>query len=202
MSRPLLNCIAWSACVAGTALILSGCAEDRGERAYYRTRYVPENIDGTYTGIQRAQWKGDKEVFELPAAPPALDGEHYARVNCEKPGPRFKGQAMVGLGDEVRGDSRIELAAIGAMDTRPVPVGALDPLPGYAIGGMHDGAPHGIYDTTMPKQDIAVMDSRPRVIAGSGTDVREPPVDAYIRDMAKDDYCLPEEVTPLKSPKK
>jgi len=198
MSRPLLNIFPWTVCAAGAALILAGCGADRGERAYYRSRYVPENVDGTYTGIQRAQWKGDKEVFELPAAPPALDGEHYARVNCDKPGPQFKGQSMVGLGDEVRGNSRIELADLGGMDTRPVPVGALDPLPGYAIGGMHDGAPRGVYNTTMPKQDIADMDRRPRVIAGSGTDVREPPVDAVIRDMDKDDYCLPEAVPPLK----
>lgn len=179
--------------------VLAGCGSDRGERAYYRSRYVPERVDESYTGIQRAQWRGDPEVFELPSRPPALDGEHYARVNCDKPGPQFKPQPIVAYAGEVRGNTRLDIAIIGGQDTRPVPVGALEALPGYAVGGsMHDGAPRGVYDTTMPLQESGGWDRRPRAIAGEGTAVRADVPVGVQRAMAKDDYCLTDELPPIK----
>lgn len=185
--------------LAGCAVaVLAGCGSDRGERAYYRSRYVPERVDESYTGIQRAQWRGDAEVFELPSQPPALNGEHYTRINCEKPGPQFKSQPIVAYSDEVRGNTRLDVAHIGGMDTRPVPVGALDPLPGYRTHGMHDGAPRGVYDTTQPVQTLGDWDRRPRVIPGEGVDSRaDVPMGAQ-RDMAKDDYCLSDALPPLR----
>lgn len=177
---------------AVAALALSGCG-DRSERAYYRSRYVPENIEDTYSTVKRAQWRGDSEVYELPATPPALDGVHYERVNCDLPGPKFKAQTVAGIGGEVVGTSRPEGTLVGAMDTRPVPVGALDPLPGYAVGGQSHIPPKGVYDTTYPVQDPSGFDRRPRVIAGEGIDSRQGDTAGAMRPMEKTDYCLPSE---------
>lgn len=178
-------------------LALTGCG-DRSERAYYRSRYIPENVEDTYSPVKRGMWRGDPEVYELPSQPPALDGVHYERVNCDLPGPRFKAQTMAALGDEAPASSAPEVTIAGAMDSRPVPLGALDPLPGYRAGGQRGPEPMGVYKTTLPVQDAGGFDSRPRIYPGEGVYTRQGDIAGTQRPMEKTDYCMPDEVPKAK----
>lgn len=188
MSRALLLPVCVG-CIGVAVLTLTGCG-DRSERAYYRSRYVPEHIDETYSPAKRAMWTGDSEVYELPASPPALAGDFTPRAECELPGPQFKSQTMVGLNSTVDGKSTLDGTAIGGMDKRPVPLGALDPLPGQRTGGQAGVYPVGVYTTNIPYQPAGDWDTRPRATRGEDIDVHQPVIVGGQRKIEKDDYCI------------
>lgn len=187
MRRALLLC-------SGLA-ILAGCG-DTSERAYYRSRYVPTSSETAYSAAERSKWKGDLTVYELPAAPPDLDGEALARGECERPGPKMKPQPVVGLHGEVAGTQYVALQEAGGMDKRPVPVGALGPLPGY-VAGIQRGPDVGGIEPPNFYTKAGDWDSRPPT---SGINVRTPPVVGVMRDQDKTDYCLPTETPKAAAP--
>ena len=176
--------------------LLAGCGNS-SERAYYQLRHIPTDLESTYQSVQRQQWQGDSTVYELPASPPALEDEHYARRNCLPPGPRFKAQQIVGTHDEVRGSSDPTSQIAGGWDQRPVPLGPVGREKGYPVGRMGEAPPAGLRQSST-WQPVGDWDRRPLAHRGSNQ-IPATKVGA-MRDMAKDDYCLPPETPGL--PKK
>jgi hypothetical protein len=180
MRRALLCCIG--------LVCIAGCG-DPAARAYYQTRYVPTSSETVFSATERAKWRGDLSVYELPAAPPDLDGEALARNECAKPGPKFKAAPVVGLHGETPASGQADLQVPSGMDKRPVPVGALGPLPGYAIAAQRGpdvaGLPQHNLMTT-----VGDWDTRQPT---PGINVRAPQPMGLMRPADKADYCLPPE---------
>ena len=175
---------------------LAGCGSG-GERAYYQTRYIPTDLESTYTSLQREQWQGDPTVYELPAGAPALEDTHYARRNCLPPGPRFKPQQIVGTHDEVRGSSDPTMQVIGGWDERPAPLGPLGPDKAYPVGRLGDPQPIALRQRS---QWQPVGDWDQRQLPQRGPNQIQATKAGGMRDMAKTDYCMPPETPAL--PKK
>jgi hypothetical protein len=168
-------------------VLLTGCG-DSSSRAYYRTRHIPSDVESTYRSVERQQWQGDPDVYELPATAPALEEEHYVRRNCETPGPKFKPQQIVGTHDEVRGSADPTVQVAGGWDPRPVPLGPVGPEKAYPVGGQAGAPPSGLRQYSQG-QPASGWDGRPVPKRGANA-IEATPVGG-MRDMAKDDYCLP-----------
>lgn len=152
--------------------LLGGCSES----LYYETRYIPTDIESTYTVSARASWSGDREVYELPAAPPDLDSEQGPRKRCAYPYQKFKPLPIVAVHpDEVHSSTDIGQVQYGSTDTRIHPTGPTKLLhepPSYATDSR-PGEP-GIPPALMnPK--IGMTDTRPHSTTGVGTN-EIPPV--------------------------
>lgn len=107
------------------ALLLAGCSES----LYYDTRYVPTDIESTYSVSAQIGWSGDKQVYELPAAAPDIDGEHAERRRCAYPYQKLKPQTIAGMGaDQVHSSTDIGGVAYGGFDDRIHPTGPTVPL--------------------------------------------------------------------------
>jgi hypothetical protein len=88
-SPSLLGCLA-------AVVVLAGCGDP-----YYQTRYIPLSAEAVYSPTERAGWHGDREVYELPAHPPAVDSTR-PRLACLEPDQAFKSQTMLGLRESDR----------------------------------------------------------------------------------------------------
>ncbi len=76
-------------------VLCTGCAE----REQVKSRYVTTSVEDVFSPIDRVGWTGDRQVYELPAAPPAVADLHRART-CKKPGQQFKSPTMFNLVEE------------------------------------------------------------------------------------------------------
>jgi hypothetical protein len=151
------------------ALALGGCSES----LYYDTRYVPTDIESTYSVSARIGWSGDREVYELPAAAPDIENEQKARVRCTYPYQKFKPQTIAGMGlDEVHSSTDIGEVAYGGYDDRIHPTGPTVPLheaPYFATDGRpsNPGLPPalgnpvvGMYDDR-PRSNTSILTTEP-----------------------------------------
>lgn len=169
-------------------MVIAGCG-DPSQRAYYSTRYVPTSSESSYSASERAKWQGDLSTYELPAAPPDLDGEALARSECERPGPQFKSQRVVGVHGEAPASGQANYQEPGGWDKRPVPLGALGPLPGYTAGIQRGPDVAGISQPNWHTK-AGTWDTRPVI---ETPDTRPPQAAGVMRDREKTDYCLPAE---------
>lgn len=140
---------------------LCGC--DGG--LYYQTRYIPTDIESSFA-IESLVWGGDSQVIELPAAPPDIEGDHRARVDCVYPYQKFKGQAVVAIGDaQVRSSAGSDGQPIGKMSDLDRPVGPDVAVRGpkiavYANSPYQPGLPSASGGPT-----VSTFDHRPRTKA-------------------------------------
>ena len=74
------------------ALVIAGCGDD----AYRSTRAVPTSAEPALRGPAALMRSGDRTIYELPAAPPDLDGTSAPRRDCRS-GPQFPPELLVGL---------------------------------------------------------------------------------------------------------
>ena len=140
-------------------LVLGGCADN----AYYQARSMPTSSEESFGFGERLFWRGDSEVYELPARPPARerneDEAHRSRADCLPPGQHFLPTTIASIDDpktsNIQGHA---VGPIGGYDDRPrIPtdrtprqattlvgweetqeVGAREPLPQQRIGGYDD----------------------------------------------------------------
>ncbi len=141
------------------ALALGGCSES----LYYDTRYVPTDIESTYSVSSQLSWSGDREVYELPAAAPDIDGEQKARVRCTYPYQKLKPQTIAGMGlDQVHSSTDIGEVAYGGYDDRIHPTGPTVPLhqSPYFATDSRPGQP-GI-PPALGNPKVGMYDDRPR----------------------------------------
>ncbi len=145
--------------------LLGGCSEDM----YYQTRYIPTDIESTYSLSAQVGWSGDREVYELPAAPPDLDGTHRPRADCAYPYQKFKSDPIVGYADEhPRSSTDIGLTNPGGYDDRVRPDGprvGMQAPPVYAT----DGRPpyHSQVPETSDYKQAGLSDWRPHSVTSS-----------------------------------
>lgn len=150
-------------------LALGGCSES----LYYDTRYVPTDVESTYSVSARIGWSGDREVYELPAAAPDIDNEQKARVRCAYPYQKFKPQTIAGMGlDQVHSSTDIGEVAYGGYDDRIHPTGPTVPLheaPNFATDSrpFKPGIPPvlgnpkaGMYDDR-PRSNTSILTTEP-----------------------------------------
>jgi hypothetical protein len=148
-------------------VLLGGCG---GDRLYYQTRYIPTSSEQVYSITEQATWSGDHEVYELPAPPPDLNGEHRPRVNCAAPGPKFKVTAQVGLSDEAdHSYFTPDHIPAGAYDERIQLTGPTTAMHGPRTAA-YDNDP---YAPGLPAKvdngPVGCYDGRPQSITGAGT---------------------------------
>mgnify|MGYP000035225798 CR=1 FL=1 len=177
-------------------MVIAGCGNPE-ERAYYQTRYVPTSADTAFSSAQRASWKGDRSVYELPAAVPDLDQEALPLTGCERPGPRFRPQPVVGLHGEALASGAATFQEAGGWDTRPIPLGALSPLPGYPAGVQRGPDVAGIVQPHA-STPAGTWDSRPPI---HGTALRPVEPIGAMREQEKTDYCMPPEAPTAPAPR-
>jgi hypothetical protein len=145
---------------------LTGC----GDAMYYQTRYIPSDIDSSFT-VESLSWNGDKEVIELPAAPPDIDATHRVRVDCQTPGQKFKPVPVVAMKKEpIRSTDGLENLKVATMSDYQRPVGPTVALSGQKIAAYADspfalGVTHNNFKT-----DLGGTDTRPHSTTGAGTD--------------------------------
>ena len=77
--------------VCALAVVVTGCGDD----AYRSTRAVPTSAEPALRGPAALMRSGDRTVYELPAAPPDLDGVGAPRRGC-RTGPQFPPELLVG----------------------------------------------------------------------------------------------------------
>ena len=143
--------------------LMSGCGESA---IYYQTRSIPTNIDSAYA-LDGATWFGDRQVLELPASPPDLDGEHRARTDCARPYQKFKPIAVVGVGpDETHSLGGGSAQEIAATDARVHPVGYTSAMRGSPTA-TYQNLPYakGVTNPALGP-DVADTDHRPRSVTG------------------------------------
>ncbi len=175
------------------ALLLAGCSSN-GERAYYQTRYIPSSGDALYTPSEKSRWRGDHEVYELVAAPPALAEEHRARRDCERPGSAFPVNGVAAYGDIKRGTSHSTLQPAGGFDSRPATGSGPLTHDAQLMSATGDIAPAGLAQRNHYTK-AGAFDDRARV--GKGPDTIPPQLIHDMRDQDKWDYCLEPHATPL-----
>jgi hypothetical protein len=164
---------------------LTGCGD-----IYYQTRYIPLSAESVYTGTEQAFWTGDREVYELPANPPAIDDLHRERVDCKRPGQSFKPQRIVGTYDpDQRYAGPGENTVVGGLDLGPTPSRApavMKKPPVAALGDDYgNGAREGVGVTP-----VWGVEHDPQPFRGSGTNLNPVrPVAAYRDDQT--DWCPP-----------
>ncbi len=133
---------------------------------------------------------GDREVYELPANPPAIDELHRARVDCKRPGQSFKPQTMVGLADpDRRYDGTGDAILVGALDGGPAPAHGPLTIPKTAISAMGDDYGLGARPA-IGAIPVAASDHDPVPFRGSGTNLAPKRAVAAYRD-DQTDWCPP-----------
>jgi hypothetical protein len=165
------------------ALTLAGCGNNT---IYYQTRYVPTSSDEAFSPASQLAWSGDREVYELPAEPPAVD-EDRPRIDCKQPAEVFKGQQIVGLTDNAPAypDPNPPIALARSGDEPPS--SALQPVKPLDLARFGDEDIVGAREPIgHPK--VGITDPGPFPVVSSGKE--NPPLDlAKTRDA--DDWCEP-----------
>jgi hypothetical protein len=154
-------------------LALGGCGDE-----YYQTRYIPPSSDACFSLSARATWYGDRQVYELPADPPAIGTDHPRR-DCLPPGQVLPGPTIAGL---EYGTSHQEVGEVVAISgTSEPPLAALPPLKNAAIYGWEEAREQGAHE---PIGLIPVGNSYlgPNPYRGQGTDTVAPVDMAKYRD--------------------
>jgi hypothetical protein len=128
---------------------LTGCANS----VYYQSRYAPTSSSQSFGVGERIFWTEDKEVYELPANPPAIstdeEDEHRSRRDCLQPGQNFKApQVASGGGTEIRGLGGANGPKVAAMADESGIHKAPGPGPAVAIAGWEDEARYGTRERT------------------------------------------------------
>ncbi|MBA3710098.1 MAG: hypothetical protein H0W83_14910, partial [Planctomycetes bacterium] len=146
--------------------------------------------DSVYSASEQLTWNGDREVYELPANPPAIDDLHRSRVDCKRPGQAFKARSMVEIADHSdRYNGLAEVAMVGGQDNGPLPGRAPAALKATPIAAMDDaygsGAP--VHSHPMP---VAAWNTDPTNFRGSGTSLYPVTPVAASRD-DQTDWCPP-----------
>jgi hypothetical protein len=150
-------------------IALTGCG-DGG--LYYQTRYIPTDIDSSFA-VESVTWNGDREVIELPAAPPDLEGTNDPRVDCEYPYQKFKPTPVVGQKkDSIKSNGSGEIVVTGKMSDYVRPSGPIVELAGKPKMSNYSNSPYqkGVTHHVMALP-VGDTDTRPRSITGAGTDV-------------------------------
>lgn len=162
MRKPLsaLPLLTLSALLLG----LAGCGD-----MYYQTRYIPVSSEDAFSMHERVTWSGDKEVYELPANPPAIDTLHRERVDCKTPGQKFKGQAMLGIYQPAMHGETGEIVAVGGLDKGPHPGNPFPPQKDYPVGVQGDAIDRGAREP-IGLIPVGGADRGPYPFRGSGTD--------------------------------
>lgn len=163
-------------------VLLAGC----GDGLYYQTRYIPTDIDSAFA------LSGSGEEFELPAAPPDIEGTHRARKDCTHPYQKFKPIGKVQIKpDAIRSTGGAENTLIADTDDRMRLSGPDVTMPGpkIAVYGNSPYAP-GVTQKAF-YQPVADTDRRPRSTTGAGTHVTGQPVkvDGGLNSKNYDPYC-------------
>lgn len=167
---------------------LAAC-NNQGREAYYQSRATPTSSADAYGIAAQLSWEDNRRsIYELPAMPPDRKGEAPPRVDCEKPGPKFKPIPMVAWGGKpIRATGQSDLTAIaGTKMDRPA---------GDDVGLRQHPMISGrgtLYRPGISQPPYLVKpgtgDSRPRSITGAGTDVdpAQPMVNFHDRN---NPYC-------------
>jgi hypothetical protein len=149
--------------LAAVSLALAGCGDE-----YYQTRYIPVSSESTYSAYEQAGWSGDREVYELPANPPAYGEMHRPRKDCLQPGQQFKPQTMAGITDEQHHDEIADVTPISA--TNDLSTGNPYPRPkDYPVAAWDEAKPAGAHEPTGVTQ-VGIDDRGPFPFRGSGTE--------------------------------
>ncbi len=176
---------------AVASLGLGGCADN----AYYQTRYTPTSSDESYSVTERMFWTEDREVYGLPANPPALatgetDGsdDHRKRLECQQPGQRFKSlQVATGNGSEIHGTSLVDSPTLVAQGDEQSGRGP-GPDRRLPIAGEYDAPVNGALDhrEVIP---VAVKNERSASVRGEGIDRR--PAEVLVGTRDDEGWCPP-----------
>jgi len=181
-----MRCLTSAAAVA-VILALAGCG---GDDAVYTSRSMPTSSEDSYSQGAKSFWREDKEVYELPANPPAIDDLHRKRATCARPGQKMKPITLAGISDEVPASrSRAERTLVGGQSYQP------DPLP---LKALRDSTPVAAwhYETVpgprepLERFKLAGTEDRPASQKSSGTDKRREN-EALIGVGEADIYCGP-----------
>jgi len=164
-------------------LMMTGCGDST---VYYQTRYVPTSSDEAFSPASQLGWSGDREVYELPAEPPAVD-EDRPRIDCKQPAEVFKGPTIVGLTDSAPAypdpNPPIALARTGDEELQA----GLPPVKVLPIAKFGDPDVVGAREP-VGVPPVASTDHGPFPVVSSGKN--NPPLDlAATRD--SDDWCAP-----------
>ena len=165
---------------------MTGC----GDGLYYQTRYIPTDIDSSFT-VESLTWGGDKEVIELPAAPPDINAEHRPRIDCQYPYQKFKPTPVVAMKKEaIRSQDGGENLKVATMSDYQRPTGPTVPLTGPKLAA-YANSPYAIGVThTAFKVDVGGNDTRPRSTTGAGTDTIDPiKVEGGLNSKNYNPYC-------------
>jgi hypothetical protein len=156
--------------LAPLLVAMTGC----NDGLYYQTRYIPTDIDSSFT-VESVTWNGDREVIELPAAPPDLDATHKPRVDCAYPYQKFKPGPLVATKDEaVRSNGGVEITNVVVMSSYTRPTGPTVAMTGGPATALYANSPYepGVTQKSF-KVVVGDMDERPRSTTGAGTDTAE-----------------------------
>ncbi len=178
--------------LCAVVLAVAGCSSS-GERAYYQTRYIPSSGDALYSASEKSRWRGDHQVYELPANAPALGEDHRVRRDCVRPGPGFPVNGKVAYRDIPRGGGEVALQEAGGFDGRPdrgLGPQTKDP---ELVARMGDIPPGGLPQRNFHTQTGA-YDRRAH--PGTGPDTGPAQAIGAARDQDKWDYCLEPHAAP------
>jgi hypothetical protein len=159
---------------AAALFLLAGCADS----IYYQTRYAPTSSSGSFSIGERMFRTEDKEVYELPANPPALATEqedgHRSRIDCRRPGQAFKPNPIAGIeGDEIRGNPDGSVTPIARMSNDLELAKSPGPGAPQPLAGWQDEGRYGARERRDPPK-VGGMEDRPASVSGSGTKVIAP----------------------------
>jgi hypothetical protein len=146
------------------ALTLAGC----GDMAY-QTRYIPVSAESVYSPAERATWSGDREVYELPANPPAIDELHRQRIDCATPGQRFKPPPMAGIEDSHRHKETADPSLVARLNDDPEPGSPWGPQKDYPVAAWYEAEQRGAREQ-IGLVPVGVGDTGPWPFRGSGTE--------------------------------
>jgi hypothetical protein len=159
---------------AAALVLLAGCADS----IYYQTRYAPTSSSGSFSLGERMFRTEDKEVYELPANPPALSTEtedgHRSRVECRRPGQAFKSDPIAGVeGDEIHGNPDGSVTKIAVMSNDLELAKSPGPDAPQPLAGWHDEERYGTRERRDPPK-VGAFEDRAQSVPGSGTKVIAP----------------------------
>lgn len=112
MSRILILAPVLVVCVA--------CSNQGARESYYQSRVTPTSSADAFGVAAQLDWERSvhterRQVYELPASAPVVDGEAPPRFDCEKPGPKFKPIPMVAWADKpIRASGQSDLTPMVA----------------------------------------------------------------------------------------
>jgi hypothetical protein len=160
--------------VLAPLLALAGC----GGNAYYATRGMPTSAAEAYAAPARWTLPEEREIYELPANPPAIDRDHTG-VKNRQPGQILPAQVMVGMADEPwSGVPTVESNRLARMDDvqGPPPLRPLKSLAEVSgwqqeqVPGAREplGVPRvGTYQDAPASQPASGLDRIPPIVTGA-----------------------------------